>query len=191
MDLRISQTHARIGVERSPGRLEIQTRRAMLEFKQKHAKVNIKTEKPRVLIDQYACFAEAGLKNFRDLTRDMVQRAYQSVMEYTGKVAADGDTLAAIERGGNPIADIAERDAYPQHEFGLDTIPRSRPKFTVEGSVKIEADNNAGGVNNGVEGNFIPGRININFSPSQVRIYMQQYNSVDIQYVGNRLNTYA
>ncbi|MCX7841767.1 MAG: DUF6470 family protein [Clostridia bacterium] len=186
--LRIEQTHAKTGIESTPSRLEIETQNATLELKQKHAKINIRTELPKVLIDQYECFAEAGLKNTADFTREMAQRGYQQVMEFIAKTAADGDRLAAIERGGNPIADICERDAVPEHEFGLDTIPKSRPRIDVKGELTLDPERNSEGVNNGVEGSYTPGRVDISFTPARVSIYMRQYNSIRFSYAASNID---
>lgn len=190
MGLEISQTYARIGVDRTPSRLEIQQERARLELHQKQAQINIHTELPKVQIDQYEAFASAGLKNYLDLTKEAAERGYQQVMEFIGTKASDGDMLAAVENKGNPIASIAERDAYPEHEFGLDYIPKVGPKITVTGSVQLDPEKNSAGVNNGVEGNYIPPNINFNYTPSQVSIYMKQYASINFRYTGNNIDTY-
>lgn len=191
MGITINQTYARIGIERTPFRLEMESQQAKLEFRQKHAKINIDTELPRIEIDQYECFASAGLKGTSDLAREAAQRGYQQAIEYIGKVAADGDMLAAIENGGNPIADIAARDAYPQHEFNVDFIPKARPKITVRGGIKFDPERNAEGANNGVDGTFIPGYLNIKFTPSRIRVYMAQYNSITIKYQGDYIDIYS
>jgi len=188
MGISISQVQAKIGIERTQQKLEMESRTARLEFRQKHAKVNIHTEKPRIEIDQYECFASAGLKKPIDLSREAAQIAYQHALEYIGKLASDGDRLAAVELGGTPIADIAERDAYPVHEFNVDFIPKARPKITVRGSVQIDPERNSEGVHNGVEGRFIPGDLRINYTPSKVRVYMEQYNQVRYEYTGEKVD---
>lgn len=184
MGIAISQTYARIDIERTPSRLEIDSQNARLELRQKHAKVKIHTEQTRIEIDQSECFATSGLKKPLDLSKEAAQLAYRGVMEYIGKVASDGDMLAAIENGGEPIADIAERDAFPEREFGLDYMPKASPKFNVRGGVKYEVENNNGkGMRNGVEGRYIPGYLKIKYTPSNIRVYMKQYNSVKIDYI--------
>jgi len=189
MGISITQVHAKIGIERTPSKLEMESRMARLELKQKHAKVNIRTELPRVEIDQYECFASAGLKKPIDLSREAAQRAYQHVLEYIGKVAEDGDRFAAMELGGSPIADIAERDAYPEYEFNIDFIPKARPKITIKGGdVQIDPERNSEGVNNGVEGKFIPGDLKINYTPTRIRVYMRQYNQIKFDYRGQNVN---
>lgn len=190
MGLSITQTHAQIGIDRSPSRLDIESENARLELRQRHAKVNIKTELPRVEIDQYEAFASAGLKNYLDLTRDAAQRGKQQAIEYIGKVASDGDRLAAIEQGGNPIVEFALRDAYPEHEFNIDFIPKVGPKITIKGSVEFDPERNAEGANHGVEGNFTPAQVNINYTPAQIDIFLRQYASIRISYTENKINSY-
>jgi hypothetical protein len=190
MDLRITQTYAKIGIDRTPSSLEIEMRKARLEFRQKHAKVNIHTELPRVEIDQYECFASAGLKNDLDRAKEIAQRTYQQVLEFIGKTAEDGKSLASIEKGGNPIVEIAQRDAWPTHEFGLDFIPKAAPKITVTGELRYDPERNSEGVNNGIEGDFIPGSLSINFMPAIVNVYVAQKNSINIEYVGGNVDTY-
>lgn len=186
MPLSITTVKALTGIDRTPSKLELQTQNAVLLLKRNEAKVSIHTEKPRVEIDQYEARASAGMKNLRDLTMEIVQRAYQQVLETIGKTAGDGDTLAAIENGGNPIADIAVRDAWPEHEFGLDTIPKVGPRISVTGSSEIEW--NVDQTVNAVEGNYTPGRVNINFYPAVIKIYMKQYPSVNIEYANSRVD---
>lgn len=182
MGLSIRTTDIQLGIERTPSSLQMDIQNAKLELHQKHAKVNITTENPRVLIDQYQCFAEAGLKGNYDFTKEAAQLAYRQVMSFIGETARDGNTLAAIEKGGNPIADIAVRRAYPQKEFGLDFIPKSRPEIEVTGSIDIQWDRNGEGAFNGVEGNYIPGYARFDFEPARINIYVKQYPSVDIKY---------
>jgi len=190
MGIEITQTYAKIGVERTPHRLEMESQRARLEFRQKHAEVNMHTEHLRIEIDQYECFASAGLKGPIDLTREAAQRGYRQAIEYIGKVAEDGDRLAAIELGGNPIADIAERDAYSEHDFNIDIMPKARPKINVKGGVRYEPERNAEGVNNGVDGKYIPGYLNIKYSPSKVSVYVAHKNAINIDYKGESIDTY-
>ncbi|HHV96237.1 MAG TPA: hypothetical protein GXX37_07165 [Clostridiaceae bacterium] len=83
-------------------------------------------------IDQYPVFAGLGYKSSIDLVKEAAQKAYQHAIEYIGKTASDGDRLAAIELGGTPIADIAERDAFPEKEPDAGSVPGGQPKFDVK-----------------------------------------------------------
>lgn len=190
MGLEIRQTYAQIGIDRTPSSLEIRSEKARLELYRRHAKVNIHTELPKVIIDQYECFATAGLKGNLDRTREISQRAYQHVIEYIGKTAEDGRELSAIENGGNPIASIVRRDAWPTHEFGLDFIPKARPKIEVIGDVEIDPERNPEGTSIGVEGNYFPGSLDFNYTPAEIRCYMRQYGSIELDFTGNNVDTY-
>lgn len=189
MGLSISTTNIQLGIERTPANLDIELQRATLSFRAKQAKVNIETELPMVTIDQYECFATAGLKNNYDFAKNVSQKVYQQVIEYIGKTAADGVALAAIEKGGNPIKSIAVRDAYPENEFGLDFIPKARPQIDFTGSITIEWERNSEGVNNGVDGDFNPGYISINFEPASISAYIKQYPTINIEYQGNIIDS--
>ncbi len=193
MALNITQTYAKIGIETTPSMLELRTQRAQLQIKQKHAKLSIDTEPPRLEIDQYEAFASAGYKNNFDFIKSEIERVKQEHLAYIGKIVDDGNTLAAIENGGNPIAEIAERDSYTTHEFNIDFIPKARPEINlIEGEVNIELENGDNeGINNGVEVNYIPGQMNINYTPAQVKIFLSQYASIKFEYIKeSKINEY-
>lgn len=193
MALNITQTFAKIGIETIPSSLEMRTQRAQLQIKQKHAKVNIETEPPILEIDQYEAFASAGFKNNSDLLTSEVERIKQEHLEMIGKIVDDGNTLSAIENGGNPIAEIAQRDSYTTHEFNIGFIPKARPEFNlIEGEVNIEVENgDYEGINNGVEVNYIPAQMNINYTPAQVKIFLSQYASIKFEFIKeNKVDTY-
>lgn len=190
MGLEIARTPAKLNIETTPSSLSIQTRRAKLELTHKEAKVDVHTELPRVIIDQYECFATSGLMGPVDLTRQAGQRAMQQALEFASKAAGDGDSMAAIENP-SPMPSIVERDAYPEHEFGLDYMPKARPKITVTGGVSINAQRNSEGINNGVAGTFTPGSTNINYKPAKVNTSVAQYPSISFRYKKGRFDAFV
>ncbi len=192
MALQISRTDAKLNIETMPSHLSIQNRQARLELSLKEAKVEIHTEMPRVVIDQSDCFATSGLMKPIDLTRQAGRKAMQQAMAYAGKVAGDGDAMAAIENNSNMIAAIAKRDSTTVHEYGIGIMPEGRPKISVTGGgVEINIRNKASDPTNGVEGTITPGGISFNYTPSQVNISMAQYASIRIKYVPSGFNAYA
>lgn len=191
MGLTINRVNAELGIETSPSRLDIRSENAKLGLRHKETRVNIHTELPKIIIDQYDAFASAGLKGNFDLAREGAQFAYQQVMDYISKTAQNGDQLASIQYKGNVLAEIARRDSRTEHEFGLDYIPKVGPQFSVAGGeVSIEAEPNGAGANNGVEGEFVPGNVAIDYTPSKVNIYIKQYHSVNISYEGSNFDTF-
>ncbi len=192
MGLSISTTPAKIAIETVPAELEMHVKNAELRLKQKQPKMNIETEPLVVMIDQYQCFAEAGLKNISDFAREQGQKGLQSVTAYTGKIASDGDAMARIGYRANIMINIAKNSAIKKRDFNVDFIPKSRPKITVTGGtvdLKAEFINNIGEIN-GVTGQYIPADIRFKYKPPNVDIRVVSYGSVDIKYTGNSIDGY-
>jgi hypothetical protein len=192
MGLLISQTHARIGIETTPSRLEMQTRNTQVSAQHKIAKLNVRTETPQVIIDQHDAFASAGLMTNSGIIEEAAQLGKQQVLNYIGKTAEDGDRLAAIEKGGNPIADIAERDAFPEHEFGYDTIPKERPKIDIKGNLSFNPEPiNDFGMRNGVRFTVIAGGLRFSHTSAAIKIYIMQHPSIQMSYKGTKIDSYV
>lgn len=190
MGLTIHQSFAKIGIETTRARLEMNSTPPQVELRQKHAKVTLHTEHPRIQIDQREAFASAGLKNFLELTREQAEMAYNHVMEYIGQTAEDGDMLAAIEKGGSPIADIAERNAFPEKEFGFSVLPKTGPKISlIDGYVWMDPGESPG-IHNGVEAEVTLGRVDSTYIPGDVKVYLQQKNFLNFVYEPNKIDLY-
>ena len=192
MGLVINQVRAQIGIERIPASFEVRRQRSQIQIRQHHASIKIETEPPKLLIDQYEAFASCNLKSTGDFIRDAANEAYQNVMSYIARIAQEGDTFAAIENGGNPIAEIAENNAFPEKEFGYDYIPKVGPRFSLlEGQVYMDPGESAFDPKHGVKCEYIPGRVDINFKPAQIRVYMKQYPSIKFSYItGSKVDYY-
>jgi len=154
-------------------------------MKQTPARLEIKTEQPRVLIDQTQCFAEAGRKSLFELSLENTAISRQRILEAIGRLAQDGDLLMRIENGFDAIPTIAEQNAWPEIDYNLGLIPQSRPKIDVMGSLEI---------------NFIPGKVEINvqpqkpeikYTPGAVEIYLAQRASISIRYLGEKIDYQA
>lgn len=188
--LEINQTFARIDVNRTPENLSIETRNARLELHQKHAQVNVHTDLPKVEIDNYPAFASAGLRNNGDIINAAAQKGYQRLLAFIGKKTSDGHLMAAIENKTNAIAEIARRDSFQEEKPGFDYPPNPGPNITVRGGVQFDPLENGAGITNGVEGEFVPNEININYTPAQIRVNLQQYASINIRYQSEKVDTY-
>jgi hypothetical protein len=180
MGLVINSVPAKLHVETTRPQLTIESRRAQLELSHKDVKIDIHTEMPRVIIDLDECFDTMGLMDPIDLARKAAQQGMQQALTYTGKVTGDGDSMAALENKENPVPEIVLRDAYPEHEFVLDFIPKARPKITVTGGVRISTKNE--GAADRVEGAYKPGEVSIRYIPARVKISMAQYASISMKY---------
>ena len=110
-----------------------------LSIQTTYPKVQINRQMPRVKIDQYECFRDAGLKNNADFSADSAAYSYKRGMEGIGNIVDEGNRLQAIENGNfDVICDIAFESGLEEVDYNVDIIPKSRPKIEVEGSLNIE-----------------------------------------------------
>jgi hypothetical protein len=157
-----------------------------LELDIQEPELEMTTTRPVVTIDQEQCFNESGLKNNEAFLDDMVARSKQAVMEGIAHKVADGNALMAIESGQDAIAEQASYNVWERfyHEFGLVTMPSSRPVITVQ-----DGD---------VEYNFKRGNVEIlngpfeidkgTYEPGKIEYYMKQKNSIEIKAVGDEVD---
>jgi hypothetical protein len=182
VDLRIITTPALIGIDTRPAKIEIDSQLPKVEMKQQKAQLDIDTELPRVYIDQYECFAQLGYKNSLDVAWEQAQKAYERVMGYIAETAREGDRLAAIELGGNPVVDIAEEKSYWQPAPEPFMLPLPRPRFKVVGGISIQYQPGK------IHFNAIIHPVRFNVTPHKVEIYMRQYPDISIEYTGNSID---
>ncbi len=183
--LKITSTPALIGIKTTPGKLDIRQPKADVNMHTEHPKVEIKNDLPKVKIDQYQCFAEAGLKNFSDLNKEGAQLARQAAMEGIARRVRQGNELAAIETKTDPIPSQAEENAFElfNKEFNFDLVPKSRPKIElIRGKADITLHRGK------VEMDVRVNKPIINYTRGKVEIYLKQRNSIEIEHIENRFD---
>lgn len=181
MQLTISTTPGLIGMQTTPGQLNMESRPARLDIHQEVASITIETRQPVLEISQYPSMAQMGYKRVSDVTAELAQLGRQKAMEYIANRTDDGKRLQAIEKGGNPIREIAIDRAWPQKQRQGGYTPIVGPEFhAIPGEVMITPPNVKNPVHIGYEAVFIPGDLNIQYTPGKVNIYMQQYPEVNI-----------
>lgn len=110
-----------------------------LNMQTTYPKVYIDRELPKVIVDQYECFAEAGLKNNTDLSREFVEYARSQFLAGVDKIVSEGNRMARIEnRMPDAIPEIAFDNAMENKDWNIDIIPKSRPKIDVKGHLNLE-----------------------------------------------------
>lgn len=180
MQFRITHVWPRIEINTIPAQQWLEQIPARIEITTQPTKTEMVGEPFRVEINQYPCFAETGLKNVFDLTRDEAERAKQLVLEGIGRRAEEGDELAAIEHKGNPLAEQAEAVTNPPPaEFNIAFMPQSRPEITVSGGKKLLIEPGK------VEISFRPGQVIHDYQPGKVEIYLAQKPELQIEFIGS------
>lgn len=178
--IKIQTTPAVLGLSIQKVKMDIQQPKAELDIKSTHPQVRIEATLPTITIDQYQAFAEAGLKNIADLTRDTVAYARSEQLKSIGKRAQQGRALKNIQSGQNAIASNAKYNATQQfnREFGLGFIPKTRPKIDViEGELDIRVEEGT------ITNNTRAQKPIINNTPGKVNFALEQYNSIKMEYV--------
>lgn len=182
MRLEMRSQMAHIGIETSRGIQTIEQPRAEVDIRTNHAQVRVEGTLPKVLIDQSRCFSESGLKGVLELLAEMAQGARTACLEGMARTADQGNQLADIHNGTSVIADVADDNAWGQFqkEFGMVTMPRSRPQITViEGELDIRVEEGR------VENQTRPQKPVIEFQRGKLDIYLEQRNYLEIRAVGN------
>lgn len=181
MQLLISTRPGLIGIRTTPGQFNMSNRPARLEMRQEHAKVAIETSRPMLEIDQYQSMAQMGYKKTADVALELAQLGRQKAMEFIANKTDEGNRLKAIEKGGNPIREIAIDKVWPQKQRQGGFTPIVGPEFhATPGEVTITPPQ----VNNpshiGYEADYIPGELNVQYIAAKVEVYMRQYPEINI-----------
>jgi len=186
MPIMIQSTRAELEIRTQNASVAVQgngTRPLTLESER--ASVDMQTTLPKIQIDQTASFSDAGLKNIKDFMSDAVTYGQQIFSEGIARIVSDGNTMATIENGYDPIPDQAYQNAYAmfEHEFNYGAVPTSRPTIEViEGSANYRY--NPGRVQNQTK--VQP--VTFNYTPGQVEVKVKSYGKVEISYDSQSLN---
>lgn len=180
MPIQISQQPLVLNITTQPAKIEQSGNGALtLNLDIKKPLLEMKTELPKVTIDQSASFAEAGLKNIKAFMDESVSFARQMVAGGVDRIVSQGNEWLNIHTGVDPMPDQAIYNAYEMFdkEFNYAAIPTSRPIIDlVRGQVNTTF--NKGQVTN----NSRPQKINMNYTPYQVNLAVSQYNSISFRY---------
>lgn len=185
MALRITQTHGQIGIQTYRSWMDIRQTPPKAHIEQRPPELYIERKLPEVHIDQTQCFAESGLKPVLQLASDFYKEGLQAGFEAIGRIAEEGTRLRSIEKGGNPIAEIAYEKSLRNDQVTMVQMPKSRPKIEWDmGYLRIDWKPN-------------PAKIEwetyttaqINATKHKVEIYMRQWPDIKIEYIGNNIDS--
>lgn len=103
------------------------------EIRQQVSQVQVKTEGPRLEIDQRRCWAELGMPRLEDFARQVRDTAQNTTLQAIADIAAAGDEV--VERAGHfreemIFADQARRSILESiPELTVQAAPTSRPEI--------------------------------------------------------------
>lgn len=176
--LEIHQTYAQIGIETQRAPLDLQSKRPEIIIHSEPAKVEITPGKATLSIDQTAFRESYGIKTQTQLSIDNAKAGREALFSWIGKLAEEGARLGAIEKGGNPIVEMArEAISKPLPDVTFARLERPEIRFNVTPT----------------RFNVTPHRVNVelrrgevinNTQKTQVNIYLAQRNSISISTTG-------
>jgi hypothetical protein len=175
----MESTFARIGMETSRGELQIEQRHAEVNIEQPKSEMFVNRRPPRLTIDQTQAWEDVNLKSVFRMTEDAARAGYQELMNTIASKSLEGDELMMIEHGFSAIPSLAKRNSEtPQADFNIGWIPSHN-------SVKINYDPGETDISWNIGKahiNITQNKPNINFYPGKTDIFLQQKNSLNIDF---------
>jgi hypothetical protein len=185
MDLRINQQFGQIGLDIKQPSYDLEVQHPQLDLEIDAPQIQIEQKQPRVKIDQTQCFADIGRRYPLDFSRHLAALSHRLGFEGIAQIADEGDLLASIEQGID-IADIALMNSQHQDEFDVAAVPEHRPVIDViveDLQIAIKPGN--------VTVNPLSGQILGQLDWGQVGVNWRIKPSIDIEYIGRRLDVNA
>lgn len=182
MDLVISQSFGKIGVNKTDAFINIQQQKPDMDIKTSLSRVQIDTQMVQVQIDQTRCFNELGLKTIDAFTRNMAKKAVVHGLRAISEMAREGDFLARIEQNKNAIPVLAAQKMEKYRDYTLVTMPRSRPKIRFTGKTDISWEMGI------VEIQVKSELPRISATRGSIDVYLIQKAYVEVEYRGRKVD---
>jgi len=174
--IQIRQQYAKIGIETTSAKVEIQQPKADIKIEQEHVFVEMSSTPLKIEIDQTDAWSALGKRPSLEFTKAVSNDVNRIVLEATARIAQEGDRLADIHIKENPIPDIAFINSTKPLEINYEGMPANNNVHynVILGELDIKV--NEGKVNIDVK----PNMPIIDYTPGNVDIYLQQKNSIEI-----------
>ncbi len=167
---------ARIGIDIQRSQMEIRQPQPDLEMQTKPTTMEMRSPQGDLQIDQSKAWDALGMGSHETFMHRIYSESKNVALQGIARIVEKGNRLAAIEKGGNPIADMAADRAFEPSSMNylgeasydnvdLDYMPH-----------KVEIDVNLGSV----DIQITPHQAEISYTPGKVSIYMQQYPKVEM-----------
>lgn len=166
VQIRLKSQRALVGIGREPARYNMRWQPPQLKMKRTPVSVQLKSHGPSLKLDQQAVWEEIGTGGIYHVIDEALAHSRQQVIEAIGRIALEGDFLAAIENPGNTIAALAE--AIEEREFNVGVIPRSRPSAEIIYHVKRDWKMGR------IDAKLQKGGYRIEYQPGHIRAYLRQ-----------------
>jgi hypothetical protein len=174
--VQLRQTYAKLGIDSDLGKYDIRQPRPGFEIETKMAKLDTTYRKGDQEIDQSQAWEALGKGSVFQFTDKVASESKQLALQGIAKRVEYGNRLAAIHRGGNPIADHAVEGVFEDFKFNYEgpfTTHNLNISYTPN---KPESSYEPGYVKTNVQVNHPE----INYTPGKLDIYLAQRNSIEM-----------
>ncbi|MGE5373249.1 MAG: DUF6470 family protein [Solirubrobacterales bacterium] len=178
MDLAIHTTMGFLGLDFQLPQIRVSQTPAIFTIQQTAPQIEIKAKLPQVKIDQTACFEDTGVRSDGKMLAFYARKAKADVLQGIAERVDEGDRLSK-GTNGYTIAKEAYHDSINMRAFGLEAIPKHRPKVTVD-SEAAKISLKAGEV----KVNGSKGETTIQAPYQAIRTFWIQKPEVEITYTG-------
>lgn len=171
----ISTTPARIGLDIQPTRLNLESRRAQAEISSTPAQVSFRQPQGTLTVDNYPSRAALGIRSAADMTAGFAQLGQEAAQELTAQYVADGNRLADISNAANTVPQLAdERSTAPQYSITWAYVPPPEISYQMN---PAEISWSPARIDYRVQ----PGSLQINVSAGSVDFRIEQYAGIEIR----------
>lgn len=176
--LKITTTPMDASLEIKNAQLKYSSEKVSPQYNRSDAKINISTKNTSVKLDSFEARKSMGIVSAKGLMYNMADAGRQAISELTGRYAMEGNRMAKAFKG-ETIPDIVMSRINPNFSMELKLLPSS----------PLEIDWEAPQANF----EYVPGNLNINWDtnrremeyiPGSVKMVINQYPKVNIEYVG-------
>lgn len=178
--IRMQSQMAHITIQQTDGKQRIRQTEASLSIQQPKAEMTIKTTPSKLDINQTQAWEDMNIMHIFKRIEKFANEGLQAANEGTARRARQGDAMMKIENKGNPIASQAIQNAFDDmKKLGIKFIPSmSAVKINYKpADVNIDVNINKPIIN------AEPHKPQIEFTPGSVNVSMQNYQSLEIDFV--------
>lgn len=176
--LSIKSTPARIGIQTTNAKLDLQSPKGEQNIMTTKPQMQINGSFPNIQIEKSQTNYEYGYRTSIEILKEGADIGKQSAYQAIGRIAQDGDRLKDIrKRMPAAIPELAMQNAQPKPvSINLGMIGISRPKTEVVGGYEIDWELGKANID------YNPRKVEGNYTPGKVDVYMQQYPDINISY---------
>ncbi|EAX46817.1 conserved hypothetical protein [Thermosinus carboxydivorans Nor1] len=183
--LNIRTQTARLEFASYAAALNLKTTPASLELATEPARVEIRQPKGELYIDQSPCRASRGIYGPSEFARVNAEQGRRTALETVGRIAEEGDRMAAIESGEDAIVNMAIESNYPPPpDITWAWVDPPIIRYTAR---PAEIDVQRGRVN----AEFVPGKVEGEYTPGKVDVRIARYPSIKMWVTENKYDVYV